>query len=400
MSNFSHLQPQPADEFNDIRIKLASDKTSDKIDVSAGVYRDENGKSYILPTVGKAKEIYNAKEFGHDYNLCLGIPDYTKRAAEIAVGEEAVSKGLVASCQTIGGTGACHLGALFLTQSCGYDTFYIGVPSWPNYFPLVEQAGGKITTYEYYDTVKKEVNFSSLLEQLQSAPEKSVFVLQLCCHNPTAADLTLEQWVIVGNIMKERNLIPFFDAAYQGFASGSREEDGKPILKFIELGLEVIVCQSFSKSLGLYSERTGCLHVVLVESNHTPVVADQLRYLFRAECSSSPAYGARIMSLVANNDDLMEQWNKDLKDIDNVLKSTRQKVFKLITEKYKTPGSWDHILTQRGLFWYSGLSQSQSTKLIDEYHVYLPKNGRVNVAGLNDNNIDSFCASFDEVVRS
>ncbi|EGV62204.1 aspartate aminotransferase/Glutamic oxaloacetic transaminase AAT2/GOT1 [Yamadazyma tenuis] len=400
MSQFSHLELQPADEFNDLRIKLANDSDPNKIDVSIGVYRGEDGNSFTLPVVRRAKALYHEENYGHDYTFCLGLPDFVQNAAKVIIGETLVSKKLVASCQTIGGTGACHLGALFLSQSSGYKNFYLGVPAWPNYLPLIKQAGGTVTTYSYYDTEKKQVDFNAMLRSLNAAPAKSVFILQLCCHNPTAADLTIEQWSQVAEIMKKRDLIPFIDAAYQGFATGSMETDGLPIQKFIEVGCEVVVCQSFSKNLGLYGERLGCLHVVVNDVAHTPLVLDQLRYMYRAECSSSPAYGARLMALITKNDELLTQWKKDLQDMSSRLRTTRATVYELLTEKYKTPGTWEHVKTQRGLFWYSGLTEQQSKKLLDEHHVFLPKSGRVNVAGLSDRNVDSFCAAFDAVVRS
>jgi aspartate aminotransferase len=399
MSIFDSLKFQPADEFNDIRKKLGVDTEPSKIDVSAGVYRGTNGESFILPAVARAKEHLQKNDKGHDYNLCLGIPEFVKSTAKIAVGDKATSENRVASCQTVGGTGACHLGAAFLSQSCGAKKFLLGVPAWPNYFPLIEQVGGTIETFEYYDTSTKSVNFDNIINALSSAAPNTVIILQLCCHNPTASDLTLDQWVEVGEIIKQRNLIPFFDGAYQGFASGSKEVDGEPVRKFIDIGLDVIVAQSFSKSLGLYGERVGCLHVVVSDVSKTAVVTDQLRYIFRAECSSSPAYGARIVSTIANDVTLNLQWDSDLKMIAERLVEVRQQVHDKLTNTYKTPGNWESLLRQRGLFWYSGLSQAQSKALLDDYHVYLPKSGRINVAGLNDSNIDAFCKAFDAVVR-
>lgn len=396
MSLFQNLQLQPQDEFNDIRKKLAADKSSAIVDVSAGVYRDSTGRPYTLPAVKAAKE--KVVSHDHDYNLCLGIPEFVKAATTIAVGEEAVKAGKVASCQTVGGTGACHLGAAFLVQNCGYNKFYLGTPAWPNYFPVITHPGGVVETYEYYDEKTKEVNFPNLVATLNSAPAKSVFVLQLCCHNPTATDLSMDQWQQVGEIMKKRQLIAFFDSAYQGMASGSIEEDGAPVRAFVELGLEIVVAQSFSKNLGLYGERIGCLHVVVEDASMTALVADQLRYIFRAECSSSPAFGARIVSTVANDAELTSQWKINLKEMAQRLIDTRQLVYNKLVDEYKTPGDWSHLLKQRGLFWYSGLSEKQSNALLDEYHVYLPKNGRINIAGLNELNIDQFCKLFHKAV--
>lgn len=394
MSHFLHLQVQPQDEFNDIRKKLNGDSFIDKIDVSAGVYRDQVGEPYTFPAVTEAKS--KIIDYHHDYNLCLGIPEFVSSAAKIAVGEKAVSEGRVASCQTVGGTGACHLAALFLVQKCGYTHFYLGTPAWPNYTPLILHSGGTLSTYEYYDPETKTINFAAVEAALEKALANSVFVFQLCCHNPTATDMTMDQWEIVADIMKQRGLIAFFDSAYQGLASGSVEEDGAPVRMFIDKGLEVVVAQSFSKSLGLYGERIGCLHVV-TDQAATGLVADQLRYIFRAECSSSPAFGARIVSTVMKDTSLEKEWKENLTAIALRLVETRKTILKKLTER-GTPGDWTHVTTQRGLFWYSGLSEKQSQKLMDELHVYLPKNGRVNIAGLNDKNIDRFCDLFHDVV--
>ena len=400
MSSFTNLQFQPADEFNDLRKKLALDNNENKVDVSAGVYRDETGESYTLPSIRAAKKILHESGKGHDYTFCLGSSDFLDPAAQLAVGNDAVKKGLVSSCQTIGGTGACHLGATFLAQYCGFGEFYLGTPAWPNYFPLLKQVGGSVHTFDYYDSENKSVDFKVLMQTLENAQQYSVFILQLCCHNPTASDLSIDQWKKVGEIMKAKSLIAFIDAAYQGFASGSIEKDGEPIRIFIELGVEVLVAQSFSKNLGLYGERVGCLHVVSTDPMVTPVITDQLRYILRAEASSSPAFGSRLVSIIANSDDLSAQWGTDVAEISKRLQTLRAKVYDLLTEKYQTPGSWDHVKSQRGLFWYSGLTQEQAEKLINVYHIYLTKSGRINIAGLNEKNIDYFCSSLDKVVRS
>lgn len=394
MSHFLHLQVQPQDEFNDIRKKLNADPTLHKIDVSAGVYRDSVGEPYTFPAVTEAKS--RIIDHHHDYNLCTGIPEFVAGAAKIAVGEKAVNEGRVASCQTVGGTGACHLGAAFLIQKCGYKNFYLGTPAWPNYKLLILHAGGSLTTYEYYDAKTKAINFDSVKAALGTAEPNSVFVFQLCCHNPTATDLSMKQWETIAEVMKQRGLIAFFDSAYQGLASGLVEEDGAPVRLFIDMGLEVVVAQSFSKSLGLYGERIGCLHVVTEEAA-TSLVADQLRYIFRAECSSSPAFGARIVSTVVNSPELEKKWKHNLTEMAQRLIETRKLIIAKLTE-LETPGDWNHVLTQRGLFWYSGLSETQSMILMNKLHVYLPKNGRINIAGLNDLNIDRFCQLFHDVV--
>lgn len=395
MTIFEHLKYQPADEFNDIRQKLRTDTSAGKIDVSSGVYRGLDGRSYLLPSVEKAKKVMDK---GHDYQLCLGIPDFIKTAQKIALNDKVIEEGLVASCQSVGGTGALYLGCEFLAKFCGYKQFYLGTPAWPNYESIISQGGGVFNTYNYYDAVNKRVDFESVVSALESAPEKSVFILQVCCHNPTGSDLSIDQWTKIGEIMKQKKLIPFLDAAYQGFATGSKDVDGKPIKIFLELGIEMLVAQSFSKNLGLYGERVGCLHVITTDKKDTPVVSDQLRYMFRAECSHAPSFGAKIVYTVAQNDELNEQWSKDLIDISGRLIKLRETIYNSLVEK-KTPGDWTHVKTQRGLFWYSGLTQRQSEYLLNELHVYALKSGRINVASLNDDNIELFCEQFDKAAR-
>lgn len=400
MSFFKALQYQEPDEFNDIRKKLFEDSNGRKIDVSAGVYRDENGKPYLLKAISQAEDILHDAKRDHDYNFCLGIPEFLNAAATIALGEKLVKDKKVASCQTIGGTGACHLGAILLSKFCDLKKFYIGTPAWPNYFPLIKQAGGEVIKYNYYDSEKKEVDFTSILNALESAPRNSIFILQLCCHNPTGTDLTHEQWNILTSKMKQKEVVPFIDGAYQGLASGDLEKDTWPIQNMISKDMEFLFCQSFSKSLGLYGERVGCLHVVTLDVRKAEIVTDLLRFIFRSECSSAPAFGALLASSVLNTPELEAQWKEDLKGISHRLQQVRKDVHYFLTERFKTPGNWDHVLTQKGLFWFSGLTREQTKALIDDLHVYLPLNGRVNVAGLNKKNTEDFCALIDYVVRN
>ncbi|KAH3671482.1 hypothetical protein OGAPHI_000184 [Ogataea philodendri] len=396
ISAFSHLRLQPADEMNDLKVQLARDTDPNKVNVSAGVYRGADDKVIMFPVVKKAKEKLGANDPGHDYTFCMGIPEYLNMAAKLAVGEEILSEKKVASCQTVGGTGACHMGAKLLTAS-GHTEFYVGTPTWPNYKSLIKEVGGNVHYYNHLDPATKKIAWDVLMNLLKTVPERSVFVFQLVCHNPTGTDYSKDQWLQIIEIMKMRNLIPFIDGAYQGFASGSIEEDGWATREFAKQGLELIMCQSFSKNLGLYSERVGALHVVSDSPENSAVVADNIRYLFRAEASSAPAYGARIMIESATND--MELWKEDIRNAVADLNYRRKTLHNYLTTELKTPGNWDTLLSQKGLFWYSGLSADQCAQLRDKHHVYLPSSGRVNVACLNESNFKLFASAFDEVVR-
>lgn len=211
--------------------------------------------------------------------------------------------------QTISGTGAIHTGALFLTRSAtdGLPHVYVGTPTWGNYQPLLSLAGLDVRTYNHYLSQTGTVDFESVLSAIRTAPRGSTLILQGCCHNPTAADFSREQWDIVVGELKSHGHLPFFDIAYQGLGQGV-DEDVYGVRMCAEEGMEMIVCQSFAKNFGLYGERCGALHVACTSRDVAARVKDQLRCLIRWEFSSSPAYGARLVNLVLSDRRAEEQW--------------------------------------------------------------------------------------------
>jgi aspartate aminotransferase len=371
------------------------DQDPRKIDVSIGVYKGEKGEFYTFPTVKEAKDILRKNDPGHNYTNMAGIPEFVSGARKVIFGNETEK---IVSLQTISGTGSLHMAMLFL-KSAGYSNYYLGVPSWSNYVGMIKHVGGQVTTYNYYDKATGTVDFESMLNALNECPENSVFLIQACCHNPTGADLSRDQWKQIAPIIKQKNLIPLIDIAYQGFSSGNKDEDAWGIRYFYSLGMEFLVCQSFAKNMGLYGERVGALHVVVQDSNYMPNAQSTLVALFRNECSFAPAFGARIASIIFGSPELKKSWDKDVDDITVRLKQVRQIVYQKLID-LKTPGNWDSVIKQNGLFWYSGLTPEQNEKLISEHHVYSTSIGRVNIAGLNNSNIDYFCNAVDSVVRS
>lgn len=392
-SNFASLKREEPDVIVQIMNRFNQDPTPNKIDVSIGVYKSEDGP-YIFPTVKKAKDYFYENDPGHNYHNMAGIPEYVKGARRTIFGSE---EGKIASLQTISGTGSLHMAISFLKEA-GHSNFYIGTPSWSNYVPMVQRNGGKVNYYNHYDKKTRGVDFPLLESALTSAPEKSVFILQACCHNPTGADFSKDQWKQICRIVKERDLITLFDAAYLGFSSGDKDIDAWPIRYFYEQELEFLVCQSFSKNMGLYGERVGCLHVVANDSDIVLNAQSTLVAIFRAECSFGPAFGARIAARIMNTEELKKEWDEEVKAITKRLEFIRGKVYQKFVE-LETPGYWEHVTKQKGLFWYSGLTPDQTEQLISEHHVYVIPNGRVNIAGLGTKDIDSFCKAVDSVVR-
>lgn len=306
--------------------------------------------------------------------------------------------------QTISGTGAVHLGALFLARFYkGSKQIYVSNPTWANHHQIFRNVGLETVDYPYFDKKTRGLDFDGMKNSLQNAPEGSIVLLHPCAHNPTGVDPTLDQWKELATVIRAKKHFPFFDCAYQGFASGSLDRDAAAVRYFIEQGFELVVCQSFAKNFGLYGERAGCFHVVTGPSPDAKStigrIASQLAILQRSEISNPPLYGARIVSTVLNNPDLYKEWVGNLELMSGRIKDMRTALRSKI-EALGTPGTWNHITDQIGMFSFTGLSEAQVQKLRDEYHIYMTKNGRISMAGLNTNNVDHVASSINKVVSS
>lgn len=241
-----------------------------------------------------------------------------------------------------------------------------------------------------------------MIKALEDAAEGSIIVLHACAHNPTGVDATQDQWKEIAAVMKRKALFPFFDCAYQGFASGDLNKDAWAIRYFVDQGFELVVAQSYAKNFGLYGERAGCFHFVTSPSTDakgtTSRVGSQLAILQRSEISNPPAFGARIASLILNDDKLFAEWEENLREMSGRIISMR-KALREKLESMGTPGTWNHITDQIGMFSFTGLSEKQVLKIREDAHVYMTKNGRISMAGLNTNNVDYFAKAVDKVVR-
>jgi aspartate aminotransferase, cytoplasmic len=318
----------------------------------------------------------------------------------------------------VAGTGACRVGAVFLNKhwpktssECATGPFrnhqpvYVGTPTWGNYEPLFQHAGfSNFRKFDHLDG-NLNLNYRATVDALRSAPDKSIFILQSVCHNPTGRDYTQQQWAEIADILLAKGHFAYLDTAYQGLGR-SIEEDAWAVRHMAEKGIDMLVCQSFSKNMGLYSERVGALHVVCP----TPVIAtnvlDQLRSFVRWEVSSSPAYGAQLADAILHDEILEREWQNQLKEARDRLQSLRAKLYALLTTDLATPSprtgtveGWKHLIEENGLFSYTGLSESQTQRLIDQHHVYLPGTGRINISGLSHGNIDRVARAFDQVIR-
>jgi aspartate aminotransferase len=310
----------------------------------------------------------------------------------------------VASVQTISGTGAVHLGALFLARFYkGNRTVYVSNPTWANHHQIFNNVGLPTETYPYFDKETKGLAFEGFKATLQNAPDRSIILLHPCAHNPTGVDPTLDQWKELAAIIRQKNHFPFFDSAYQGFASGNLNRDAAAVRYFIEQGFELLLAQSFAKNFGLYGERAGCFHAITAPATDAQTtisrIASQLALLQRSEISNPPLYGARIASTVLNDASLFAEWEENLTTMSGRIIAMR-KALRSKLEELGTPGTWNHITDQIGMFSFTGLNEQQVQRLREEFHVYMTKNGRISMAGLNTKNVDYFAKAVNKVLTS
>ncbi|KAF2731665.1 aspartate aminotransferase [Polyplosphaeria fusca] len=398
----------PEDPLFGLMAAYRRDTDPNKVDLGIGAYRDDTAKPWVLPVVRKADEIIrNDPNLNHEYLPIAGLADFTSASQKLVLGADspAIKEKRVTSLQTISGTGALHLGALFLSKFYRTNSkrvVYFSDPTWANHFQVFSNVNLSYLTYPYFSKKTRGLDFDGFINALQNAAEGSIIVLHACAHNPTGVDPTQEQWKGIAKVMKEKKLFPFIDTAYQGFASGDLDQDGWAIRYFVEQGFELVIAQSYAKNFGLYGERAGCFHFVTAPSSDAEAtktrVASQLAILQRSEISNPPIYGARVASTVLNNPELFAEWKENLCTMSGRIIDMR-KALRSKLEELGTPGTWNHITDQIGMFSFTGLSEKQVMYLRDEFHVYMTKNGRISMAGLNTKNVEYFAKAVDKAVR-
>ncbi|KAI0078928.1 PLP-dependent transferase [Panus rudis PR-1116 ss-1] len=401
LSTWSNVPAGPPDPILGVTEAFKADKDPRKINLGVGAYRDENGKPYVLPSVKKAEQILTAAEPDKEYLPITGLPEFTKAAVRLAYGEDSapLNANSVAVTQSISGTGALRIGGAFLARFYPHaKAIYLPTPSWGNHTPIFRDSGLEVKQYRYYDKKTVGLDFAGLKEDLQKIPEGSIVLLHACAHNPTGVDPTPEQWVEISNIIKEKKLFPFFDMAYQGFASGNTSRDAFAVRHFVKEGHQVALSQSFAKNMGLYGERVGAFSLITADPEEKARVESQLKIVVRPMYSNPPIHGARIASTILNNAELYKEWEQEVKGMANRIISMRDRLYDNLVAQ-GTPGEWGHIKSQIGMFSFTGLTQQQTKALAEKAHIYMTADGRISMAGLNSHNIDYFSESVSKAVK-
>jgi len=400
-SLFKAVPQAPADAIFSVLAKYNIDRYNNKTNLTVGAYRDDNGKPWILPVVRKATEILLSNpEANHEYLPMGGLQTFVKAAVKLLLGDNsiAVKEERAVGVQALSGTGALRLGAEFLKRFYN-KTVYISDPTWANHRAIMKDAGLNIASYPYWNAQEKCLDFEGIINAMNDAPNGSIFLLHVCAHNPTGVDPTPDQWMKIGEVMKEKEHFPFFDCAYQGFASGDLAKDAYAVRLFVDMGFELICSQSFAKNLGLYGQRCGCCTLVTSNKEYSKRCQTQMAKISRAIVSNCPRFGAEIANLILNTPELTEEWYENLKTMSSRIISMRKQLHQHLVD-LKTPGSWEHIVDQIGMFSYTGLNVKQCRTLMSKFHIYLTENGRISMAGLNSKNVKQFAEAIDYVVRN
>lgn len=396
---FAAVELAPRDPILGLSEAFNADPRPTKVNLGVGVYTDDAGKIPLLQAVRTAEETLVKAGAPRGYLPIEGIAAYDAAVQKLLFGADSplIASGRLVTAQSLGGTGALKIGADFLKRILSNAPVLISDPTWENHRALFEAAGFKVGTYPYYDAATQGLDFDGMVTALKAAPADTIVVLHACCHNPTGVDLSLDQWRKVVEIARERQLVPFLDMAYQGFAEGI-DADGAAVRLFAESGLPVFIASSFSKSFSLYGERVGALTIVTSSKDEAARVLSQLKRVIRATYSTPPTHGASLVAAVLNDPQLRTLWEQELGEMRERIKRMRSALVEGLRAR-GVPRDMSFVLRQRGMFSYSGLTAAQVERLRNEFGIYAVSTGRICVAALNTKNVVPVCDAIAAVLR-
>ncbi len=398
MSVFGHLDAYAGDPILSLNEAFQKDPRPDKINLSIGIYFDDEGRIPVLASVREAEAQMLAASGTKSYLPIEG--DAAMRRAVQALlfgaGHPAIRDGRIATLQAVGSSGGLKVGADFIRRWLPGSAVWVSDPSWDNHRAMFEGAGLAVHTYPYYDAETGGLRFDAMCEALRALPPQSIVLLHACCHNPTGVDLSRPQWDQLAPLLAERQLLPLLDLAYQGYGDGI-EDDAYAVRLLADQGLTFSVANSFSKSMSVYGERAGALSLVCADAAEADLVLGQLKAAVRRNYSSPPIHAAGIVARVLTDAKLRPQWEGEVAAMRQRILAMRKSLHAVLSAK-RPDRDFGYFLTQRGMFSYTGLTAAQVDRLREEHAVYLVRSGRMCVAGLNAGNVERAAAAFAAVL--
>lgn len=393
---FHHVAPAPQDSIFGLTAMFEADARPEKINLSVGQYRNDQLVTPVLESVKLAETFLLREEESKEYLPIAGDLCYINRVGALVFGDFfwAAEGKRICGVQALGGTGALRLGGEFLKQDVG-ERVAISDPTWPNHRGIFSRCGMVVEAYPYYDLRKNVQEFERMYQYLKNLTPGTIVILQACCHNPTGADLSLDQWKELSKLFKENGLLPFFDFAYQGLGR-SIEEDAEVIRLFAAEGIEMLVACSQSKNFGLYSERVGALFVVTESEKTQEAVMTKLQTIIRTNYSNPPRHGSSIVAHILSTPVLKQMWKQEVEMMNKRIERLRQR---LVEELVPRSRKKDYrFLAQRvGMFCFTGMKKEEVEQLQKEFAIYMTLDGRINIAGLSDQNLKTVVDALIEV---
>ena len=395
---FEKITAAPADPILGLGEAFKSETRSNKINLGIGVYKDAKGNTPIVKAVKEAERRLLEQENTKNYLPIDGVADFNARTKELLFGanSDIVKNNRARTVQSLGGTGALRIAAEFVKRQTNSQNVWISTPTWPNHNAIFKAVGINIREYRYYDAERKALDWDNLIADLSQAGEGDVVLLHGCCHNPTGIDPTPQQWDKLAEMSAQKGWLPLFDFAYQGFAHGL-EEDAYGLRAFMKNHKELLVASSFSKNFGLYNERVGAFTVVAENSDIAATALTQVKVIIRTLYSNPSSHGANTVALVLNDAKLRQDWENELTEMRDRIKKMRHRFVELLKE-YGAQQDFSFIINQNGMFSFSGLTAEQVDRLKEEFAIYAVRSGRINVAGITEDNIRYLCESMVKVL--
>ncbi len=396
---FSTLSAYAGDPILSLQLAYRDDPRPEKINLSIGLYYDDEGNIPRLESVQRAQKVVNASTAPSVYLPMSGSPAYCKATQELVFGKdsEALRDGRVATIQTLGGSGALKVGSDVLKKFFPNSVARISNPTWDNHRAILEGAGFAVEAYPYFNPSTQRLDFEAMAAYLETQAEQTIVVLHPCCHNPTGADLNSAQWDEVVRIVARRKLLPFLDMAYQGLGEGL-ERDAYLVRALVKADLPFLVANSYSKIFSIYGERCGGLSMFCANADEAARALGQLQQAVRRNYSSPPAYGGHVVETVLLDPELRALWESEVDVMRERIHEMRLELHRGLVRVHPAY-DWDFLLAQRGMFSYAPALAPHMQELIEKYGVYIIESGRICVAGLNTRNVERTAQAFASVLK-
>lgn len=386
------LNPQPQDKILQLIAMYREDPRADKIDLGVGVYKDATGLTPVMRAVKAAEKQLWEIETTKTYTGLAGEPAYNAAMIEMILGAGFAER--AASVATPGGTGAIRQALELIKLASPKAKVWLSNPTWPNHPSIIKYLGMQMAEYRYFDAETRGIDFDGLMQDLANVAAGDAVLLHGCCHNPTGANLNADQWAQVAALLLAKGAIPFVDLAYQGFGDGL-EEDAAATRMIAATFPEVLIAASCSKNFGIYRERTGIL-IALGEASRKAVTQGNLNFLNRQNYSFPPDHGARLVTMILQDDALRADWKAELEEVRQNMLGLRQSLADALRLATKSD-RFDFVASHRGMFSRLGLTEAQVNLLREEHGIYMVGDSRINIAGLNAKTVPILAAAIAKV---